>query len=201
MPLHINLLHEEQSKVVERKRDPLKLGVLALLVVAMAFYGFYLKRSLESKKIADNLTGLKTEWATLSTKAATAQTQQTEAAAIVAATASIEKIINGRFYWGPLFTDIFQGTGPEIQLTSFAGGVRSPESVTFELKGISAGNEPRAVAERFRQSMEDKLRAQYSTVTSQFNSLEDSEAPATLDGKKLSAATFSIGYQLTLTKP
>lgn len=197
MPLHINLLHEEQSKVVERKRDPLKLGMLALVLAAFCFYGYYLYRSSKADKIAKEKTSLQTQLATLTPKAEQAKLDATQATQARAATASVEKLINDRFYWGPLFSEIVAGTGPEIQLTGFEGNVRSAESINFTVIGVSAGREPRAVAERFRQSLEERLQKAYGSVSSQFVSLENSETPLILSGKSFATANFSIGFQLT----
>lgn len=200
MFLHINLLHEEQSKVVERKRDPLKIGVLALLVVAVCFYGFYLFRANQNEKIAIEKARLEDEFTKISPKAEQAKTDEANANLTVASTMSVEKIINERFYWGPLFSEIIAGTGPEIQISGFEGACRSAEMLTFNIIGVSAGKEPRAVAERFRQSMEDRLNKTYGSVSSQFVSLENSETPLVLVGKSFATANFSIGYQITLSK-
>ena len=197
MPLHINLLHEEQSKVVERKRDPLKLGVLALILVAFCFYGYYLFRSSKANKIAARKADLQSQLAALTPKAAQAKVDATQATQARAATGLVEKLINDRFYWGPLFSEIISGTGSEIQLTGFEGIVRSPENINFTVIGVSAGREPRAVAERFRQSMQERLQKTYGEVSSQFVSLENSETPLILSGKSFATANFSIGFQLT----
>jgi len=198
MALHINLLHEAQSKIVEEKRDPLKLGILAMLVIAVCFYGYYLFRAGESKKIAREKSALEAENAQLAPQATQAQADEAAANLSVQTTGAVEKIINDRFYWGPLFSEIFAGTGPEIQITSFEGSTRSPEAVSLTVIGISAGREPRAVAERFRQSMEERLNKVYGKVTSQFVSLENSEVPLVLNGKSFAMANFSIGFQLSL---
>lgn len=197
MPLHINLLHEEHSKSVERKRDPLKIGVLTLLMLGFALYGYYVQQSYQAGKVSREKAELDTQLAKISPKAAQAKNDGANASLAMASTVAIEKIINERFYWGPLFSDIVGGTGPEIQLTSFDGVLREPGSLTFTVTGISAGHEPRAVAEKFRQNMEQRLRKTYGGVSSQFASLENNETPLLLDGKSVATANFSIGYKLT----
>ncbi len=198
MPLHINLLHEEQSKIVERKRDPLKLGILALLVVAVCFYGYYLMKSSGVAKITQEKVNLEGDLAKITPIATQAKADETAASLTLAATAAVEKIIDNRFYWGPLFSEIMAGTGPEIQISGFEGTNKVRESVTLTVVGVSAGREPRAVAERFRQSMEERLRKAYGTVTSQFASLENSETPLVINGKSFATANFAIGFEITL---
>jgi Tfp pilus assembly protein PilN len=198
MPLHINLLHEEQSKVVERKRDPLKLGILAMLVVAAIFYAYYLTRKSSSEGLAKERAALEAQLAAVAPKAEQAKLDAAAATAAMAATTAVEKLINDRFYWGPLFTEILGGTGPEIQITGFDGALRSAENVTFTVIGVSAGREPRAVAERLRQNLEDRLKKVYGTVASQFVSLENSETPLILNGKSFATANFTISFQITL---
>ncbi|MEO7932279.1 MAG: hypothetical protein ABIT76_03875 [Chthoniobacterales bacterium] len=198
MPLHINLLHEEQSKIVERKRDPLKLGILALLIVAVCFYGYYLVKSASVGKITAEKNNLEADLAKIAPKATQAKADETTSSQTLAATSAVEKLIDDRFYWGPLFSEIVAGTGPEIQISAFDGANRTKESVTLTVVGVSAGREPRAVAERFRQSMEDRLSKTYGTVTSQFASLENSETPLIIGGKSFATANFSIGFEITL---
>lgn len=200
MPLHINLLHEEQSKVVERKRDPLKLGILAILFLSICFAGYYMVRASHSSKVAKERADLKSQLDTLQPNADHAKIDVATATQSMAATTAVEKLINDRFYWGPLLSQIAQSTGPEIQIVGIEGTVRGVEGVNFTVVGVSAGREPRAVAERFRQSLEEDLRGSYGTVSSQFASLENSAAPLILNGKSFATAKFSIAFQLTLKK-
>ena len=37
MPLHVNLYHEVQRQELARRRDPLRLGMIGLLVIAIGF--------------------------------------------------------------------------------------------------------------------------------------------------------------------
>jgi uncharacterized protein YoaH (UPF0181 family) len=198
MSLYINLLHEEQSKIVERKRDPLKIGILSLLVVALCFCVYYLIRSADSNKLATEKNQLAAEYAKIYPQVESAKSAETNSNLAITSTEAMEKIINGRFYWGPLFSEIIAGTGAEIQITGFEGTLRSADSVTFNLIGMSAGREPRAVAERFRQSMEDRLHKTYGLVSSQFVSLENTDTPLVISGKSFATANFSIAYQITL---
>ncbi|HEX8372853.1 MAG TPA: hypothetical protein VF585_08745 [Chthoniobacterales bacterium] len=198
MALHINLLHEEQSKVVERKRDPLKLGILAMLVVSVFLYGYYLLEAKKGSDIASERATVEAKLAEITPTAAQAKIDETKAVQAIAATTAIEKIIDERFYWGQLFKEIVGGTGPEVQLTSFEGAIRTPEALSITIVGVSAGREPRAVAERFRQSMEERLAKTYGTATSQFASLENSDTPLVLAGKNFATANFSIAFQITL---
>ena len=198
MSLRINLLHEEQSKIVERKRDPLKIGILALLTIGIILVGIYFVKSMGAAKINGERADLAQQFEKIGPKADTARTNETNSNLLVATASSVEKLINERFYWGPLFTEIVAGTGPEIQITGFEGTARTRENVGLTILGISAGREPRAVAERFRQSMEDRLGKAYGTVSSQFVSLENSDTPIVLGGKSFATANFSISFQITL---
>ncbi len=199
MPFHINLLHEEQSKDVQRNRDPLKIGLLGLLVIAFCFYGYYLIRSIGAGKVAAERAGLKTELAKLAPEATASKLQESAAKLTLSSTATVEKIINSRFYWGPLLSEIVASTGPEIQFVSFDGAVRAENAIDFTVVGVAAGREPRAVAERFRQSMGDRLGKNYGTVVAQFVSLENSETPLLISGKSFATANFTISFQITLT--
>lgn len=200
--LHINLLHEEQAKITERKRDPLKIGLLLLLLLCLFLYGYYLLRSTQADRLAAEVNGMKAELARLEPKAAAAKIDEEKSSQIMTATANIEKIINGRFYWGPFLSQIISETGADIQITSLDGTFsETTNSLKITIKGLSAGLEPRAVAERFRQNLTDNLGKTIGEASSAFLTLENNEARISLQDKILETAVFSIEFKIQPKPP
>ena len=82
----------------------------------------------------------------------------------------------------------------EVQLTRLVGGV-SGEGVkrcVVTIDGMSAGVEPRRVAENLRKALAEKLGVEYQGVTAKFRSLEDTAEGLAMGGKSVSGATFAI---------
>ena len=68
---------------------------------------------------------------------------------------------------------------------------------TLTIDGLSAGADPRKVAEDLRTAIAEELSKKYRNVSSTFRSLEDGAEAARLDGKTWPTATFSINVQVT----
>ena len=65
------------------------------------------------------------------------------------------------------------------------------------IDGLSAGTDPRKVAEELRTSITEKFGPKYKDVRASFKSLEDATELAMLDGQQVPTATFAINVQLT----
>ena len=73
MPLQLNLLHEEFTEERQRKRDPLKLGMMALGAVGalmLLFYGF---RAYQTLALKNRLRTIEEEWSKVEPKVTAAQ--------------------------------------------------------------------------------------------------------------------------------
>ena len=78
MPLTINLLHEEQFRRKQSKRDPLKLGLYALAGVAALFVLYYLVRLAGSSTVMNDMRAHEADWAKQQPLAAAAAKRETE---------------------------------------------------------------------------------------------------------------------------
>jgi hypothetical protein len=87
----------------------------------------------------------------------------------------------------------------EVQITRMVGDLTGDtlRKCALTLDGISAGSDPRKVAEDLRTAIAEKLGPNYKTVTSSFKSLEDGTEMVLLDGKQMATASFAINVQLT----
>lgn len=202
MPLTLNLLHEEQKQLQARQRDPLKLGILALVGVALLFMGYYGYRVLGASAQTNELHTRQAEWAKQQPLAAAAQTQEIELNGKLATAAAVSKRIEGRFYWAPLLDTLRRAVPPAIQVTNFSGSNdMAAEKVVIGVEGVGAGPEPRAAAEQFRIGLVDALGKKYQGVSASFRNLEESNAVVSLEGKTLPTVKFSIDVQMKKVSP
>ena len=200
MPLTINLLHEEQFLLKQRKRDPLKLGLYALAGVAALFVMFYGWRLVSSKVLDGRLKTLQAEWAKQEPAVTVAQNQQKELTAQVAAADLVGKRIENRFYWAPLLETLLRSVPPNVQVVNLNGtNELKNDKVSFTLEGIVAGDVPRLAADKFRTALNDSLNKRYQGVETSFRGLDETATPVNLNGKPSATAHFTI--EVKLNKP
>lgn len=201
MPLNINLLHEEQLLLQQRKRDPLKLGMLAICGVALLFVAYYGYRILGSNEILHDLRDRQHKWATQEPRAKAAAAQEEVLSAKLGQGKAVSQRIEGRFYWAPVLSLLVETVTPNVQILSFQGSSDTASSaadrVTITVEGIAADAEPRAAAEQFRQNLADRLGKLCKGATASFKSLDETKAAVTLAGRQVPAARFSIEVDLT----
>ncbi len=200
MPLTINLLHEEQFLLKQRKRDPLKLGLYALASVAALFVMFYGWRLISSKSLESQLKSRQAEWAKQEPASTAAAAQEKELAAQVAAADVVSKRVENRFYWAPLLETLLKSVPPNVQIVSLNGSnEQKADKVTLTLEGIVAGDVPRLAADKFRTALTDSLGKKFHDVETSFRSLDDTATPVNLNGKPTPTAHFTI--EVKMNKP
>jgi hypothetical protein len=106
--------------------------------------------------------------------------------------------VEGRFYWATVLDQLTQIVPREIQITRLAGDLTSDKArrCTITIEGLSAGAEPRKVAEDLRRALAEKFTPKYKNVSATFRSLEDGKDMARLDGQQLPTALFAINLQM-----
>lgn len=197
MPLTINLLHEEQFLLKQRKRDPLKLGLYALAGVAALFVMYYGWRLLSSTTIDSQLKARQADWAKQEPAARAAEASEKELTAQVAAADVVSKRIDNRFYWASLLGTLLKSVPGNVQIVSFNGNnEQKNDKVSFTLEGIVAGDVPRLAADKFRTVLTDSLKTRYQGVETSFRGLDDTATPVNLNGKTSSTARFTIEVKL-----
>ena len=193
MALHLNLLHEEITEHRQRQRDPLKLGMLALIFVGVLMAVFYMWKAYQTLDLKRQLAVVQAEWTAVEHEVTAAQQRTAELNTIMATTKVLDSIVDGRFYWAPLLQSLSRCVAPNAQLTSIDGTASEDgKSVTLILDGIAAGREPRAAAEELRQLLTEQLAQSYSTVKVEFKTLEDLDTLVTVAGANMAMARFSI---------
>ncbi len=196
MPLQLNLLHEEFTEERQRKRDPLKLGTMALGAVGaimLLFYGFRAYQTLSFKRQLSNIEG---EWAKVEPKVTAAQKRADELNGIITTTKVLDSVIETRFFWAPVLQTIAGCVAPNAQLTNFDGTLNPNKSVVLTIEGKATGAEPRAAAEEFRQLLSEELGKKYRSVKAEFKILEDLDAQVEVGGTNLPVARYIIAVSL-----
>lgn len=201
MALHLNLYHEVQKQSRARQRDPVKLAILGLLVVAIGLVVFYLYRMQESRRVGERLAGMQSSWSKLEQEKKTAEARKSELENAVKISTALVARIEDRFYWAPMLERLLRAVPPEVQLTQFQGRFEAKERrVSMQVDGLAAGAQPRIVAEEVRLGLGEKLGAGYKNVSSTFTSLEEGTVTVPLDGGSARTAVFSISVSMDLTE-
>ncbi len=197
MPLTINLLHEEQALLKQRKRDPLKLGLYALGGVALLFVLYYCYCLAGSLHIQSELQTRQAAWARQQPRAKAAAEQDKVLNEKLGTANLVSQRINKRFYWAPVLAQLQRTVTPNVQLINFSGSSEAKdEKVTMIIEGLAAGLSPRAAAEQFRVTLSEALSKSYKTAAATFRSLDETASTVSLDGKTVPTARFTIEVKL-----
>jgi hypothetical protein len=193
MALQLNLLHEEITQERERKRDPLKLGIIALSSIGVLLFLYYGWNAYQTIQIKSHLNAAESEWQKVEPKVTAAQKRATELRQIIDSTKVLDGLIEKRFYWAPFLAQVSHCVAPNLQVTGLDGSiVEGDGSVAVGLEGLAAAREPRAAAEEFRQLLTEQLEKNYREVKVTFRNLEDLETVVNLSGVPVPSARFVL---------
>jgi Tfp pilus assembly protein PilN len=194
MALNLNLYHEIQKQELQRRRDPLKIGIYVMVLLALGFVGYYFFRLQSYYSVKNELAGVVSRWQSAEEKQKAAKARMDELNQTIKVADAFKNRIEGRIYWAPILERIVRAVPPEIQITQLTGAVASDGSrkISVALTGVATGALPRTVAEQLRTALENKFTADYAHATSTFKSLEDGDDTVAYQGKNLPTAIFSI---------
>ena len=197
MPLTINLLHEEQFLLKQRKRDPLKLGLYALAGVAALFVMYYGWRLLSSATLDGQLKARQAEWAKQEPAARAAEAQEKELTAQVAAADVVSKRVENRFYWAPLLETVVKSIPPTCSSSASTAPTskRAKRSRSCS-KASWPGDVPRLAADKFRTALTESLGKKYQGAETSFRGLDETATSVNLGGKPTATAHFTIEVKL-----
>ena len=199
MALHLNLYHEVQKARQLQRRDPLKLSIFGLGAIAAVFAIYYIFELSRMHGLSVELNKVQAQYNALEPKAKAAKKREEEVNVEVRKSELMAKRIEQRFYWAPMLEQISQAVPREVQIVRLVGDLSGDgmRKCSLTLDGISAGGDPRKVAEDLRTAIAEKLGPKYKTVNSSFKSLEDGTEMVMLDGRQMATASFAINVQLT----
>lgn len=204
MPLHVNLYHEVQRQELARRRDPFRLGMLGILIIAIGFVANYFVVLERSHVISLRFSTLQGQWAKIEPKAKDAKARQDELNTEIAASDAMMKNVDGRLYWAPVLDEILKAVPRSVQLTHVdaqsPGDEKGINSV-ITVSGISSSAEPRKEAEDVRTALAARLGAKFKHVDSVFKTLDDSDEYVMLDGHRMPTAAFTLEFQVQVRDP
>ena len=197
MALRLNLNHEILQAERARKRDPLKLSLWGLGVIAALFASYYFFQLAKMGVISQEYAHKKAEFDAIEPKSIAAKTREDELSKTILAGENMVQRIEGRFYWAPMIEQLVNAVPPEVQITKFSGDVQgdTTKKCRLTLDGLSAGTDPRKVAENLRTAIAESFGKKYKNVTSSFRSLEDGVETVQLAGAARPTATFAINVE------
>jgi len=197
MALRINLYHEVLKARQLKRRDPLKLSIYGLSAIGALFAIYYGVELGRMHAIGSELARAQAEFAQIDPKAKAAKLREDEMNIEIRKSEIVTRRMEDRFYWAPMLEQIAQTVPREVQITRLTGDVSGDtvHKCTVVVDGLSAGSDPRKVAEELRTALAEKLGPKYKGVTSNFKSLEDGTELVLLDGKQMATASFAINLQ------
>jgi hypothetical protein len=197
MALKLNLYHEVQKARQLKRRDPLKLSIYGLSAIGACFAIYYVVELGRMHSISSELARAHGEFSQIEPKAKVARQREDEINVEIRKSELLTKRMEERFYWAPMLEEIAQTVPREVQITRLVGDVAGDgvHKCSVVLDGLSAGSDPRKVAEELRTALAEKLSPKYKAVTSNFKSLEDGTELVLLDGKQMATASFAINLQ------
>ena len=203
MALHLNLYHEIQKTKALKRRDPLKISLYGLGAIAVAFACYYAVQLIAMHALVEELDKKKAEYDKLAPVAKTSKKRADDLEIKVKASDDLRQRIEGRFYWAPVLEQIMSVVPRNVQVMRLSGDLPNDgvQRCAVAIDGLSAGSDPRKVAEELRTALADKFKPKFKKVTSAFRTLEDGTDMVMLDGKQVPTATFAIVLQLYLVDP
>jgi hypothetical protein len=201
MALQLNLLHEEIAEQRQRQRDPLKIGMLAIVGVSLLMVLFYVWKGYQTLEVKGRLAAAQQAWAKVEPDVTSAQKRSAELTGIINTTNVLDKMIDGRFYWAPFLQKLSRCVAPNAQLTSIDGLVNEETKlITVAIEGVAAGREPRAAAEELRQLLTEQLYETYFNVSVEFKVLEDLDTIVNVAGANMAMARYSLAVSFSPVK-
>ena len=191
MALHLNLLHEEIHEQRQRQRDPLKIGVLILIMIGVLMVGYYMWNVYQTLAIKSRLSALNANWSKVEPGVTGAHKRIDELNTVIKTTRALDDYIDNRFFWAPLLQKISQCVAPNTQLISLNGSATDEKGVEVNIEGVAAGQEPRSVAEDLRQMLLEQLKS-YGSPKVEFKSLEDVDQIAMVGGAHMAMAHYTL---------
>jgi Tfp pilus assembly protein PilN len=200
MALHLNLYHEIERQKLAKARDPLKLSMMGLGVVAAIFAGFYVWQLGVMRGIEHELIDKQRDFTRLEPQAKEALIRDGELAQVVKTSEMLSKSIEARFYWAPLLEQVSAIVPRDVQITRLAGTVEGTleyKKCTLTISGIASGAVPRKTSEEFRSALSEEVKKRFESVTASFRTLEDSADTVVLEGLQKPTALFQIAMHFS----
>jgi len=194
MALRINLYHEVIREKRQKQYDPLKIAMLALIVVVVGMAIYYFVQLNTAGKANVLLLAQKSEFERLTPQLAAAEKREVELNKQIDLAEKFAKRMEKRIYWAPLLENIMAVVPPNVQLTKLNcdNGREKTNVSQMNIEGIAADMEPRTVAEELRKAITTQIAVKYPNAHATFRNLDDSSEHPVVAGRRMNAVVFTI---------
>ncbi len=198
MALRLNLYHEIERDKRAKSRDPLKLGILAVLFAGAGMLSYYFWQLGVLRGVEQDYRLTRAQFEELVPKAEAAKKSEQEWANVVKAKERLLERMEERFYWAPFLAQVSRVVEGDVQITKLSGEVQAAKirRCNIAVEGVAAGHDPRKTAEQLRVAIRDELQTRFRVVNATFRTLEESPTPASINGKIQGTALFQIQIQV-----
>ena len=192
MALRINLFQEINKQLVQRRRDPVRMGILVCLIIGVVVAVYYMYAIGSLRSLNGEMGRLDAEMKALSPQAEQAKKDADRMNADLTVVKMFKDRAKTRISWAPVLAKIIRIVPPSIQIIKFSGTAISDASYAITIAGIAHDPEARENADKLRVAFGQEFPKEYQ-VSSVFTNIDDAR-----DGDKM-AASFTI--QVNITKP
>ncbi len=196
MPIRINLFHEEERALKERKRDPLKLGLLATLglILCQIIYWLFLSGTAAGKN--SEVARLQADWEKLRDSTEAGQSKLDEMKSKLDVYEMLHTKVVRRHFWAPILQQLLEGARLDVQLTEVNCSLSLEGNIRLTVHGLTAGQEPRGVAEYLRDATERALKTIHPESAARFELLEENPQLMEINGRRFRNARFIIDCRI-----
>jgi hypothetical protein len=174
MILSIDLFHEINQRAKERRRDPVRGGILLSVVICLVVAAYYGLSLLQLESLNAAKARCEERWKIVEPQVKKAQDDTVQMRSDLMAVQTLSDRINKRFCWGTVLGRIVRIIPDDIKLTRLTCTAVPATTPCYDvsLVGYVLGSDPRAKAEELRVAAGKGFPVDYN-VTSVFQSLED----------------------------
>jgi hypothetical protein len=195
--LDINLLHEQHAALLERQRDPLKLGMLVVLVFAVVLVGLYMWVSGKADRLRREMVAKQAQFEKEKIEQTVLEKDEPTLAEQLKAIEKLRKGTQDRFFCAPVLERVLRSARSDMQIQSLTVSLDDNGRAGLTLDGATGGfrQEPRTVTDVFRAELEKNLKDSYPNVQILLRTVS-AGSQMTYQNRQYSTAQFSVSGDL-----
>jgi Tfp pilus assembly protein PilN len=205
MALTHNLLYPKQQAELERKLDPIKIGLLLGLVIVIGLVLFWVVQGAAVDSLEKQRKDLQQTWGRLEDQMEAAKKQQaTDEEKLATATALVESV-EERFYFAPVLELLLENVPNSAQINSVSMNYNpQADEANIQVAGKVAGKtdqDSRARADALRIRLRDAFRETYGEdVILEMPTLVSAQ-PVTIRGNRFNTNDFLFTITIPSDEP
>jgi len=193
MVIRFNFLHEIRALKAQQQRDPLKLGMLGLLLIILIMAGYYLLRLNDLNQAKSALEDVESQLAKAEPEAEAAVKETEELKRTIRKVDLLKNYVEDRVFWAPVLQVLINNTGPNVQIINLNGTGSETGKITITMSGVVVGQPPQVAADKYLDIIENAFAEAYGEADAEFNTLDaTTDQTFQFEGEQLPSARFSI---------